>query len=214
MDHLIYVLAVCISAPLLLMMAVADSKTRRLLGFMILGISLLVLASEINTLLREALGAYLDDFHLTTSVTPLCEELLKAMPLLFVALFLTDDRSVLFSQAMAIGVGFAVMENTYILLQNLETVTLFWALIRGFASGLMHALCTLFIGIGISMVRKRRKLFFCGTFALLVAAAIYHSMFNMLIQSSYMYIGAMIPIATYCALVWADRRRKWLRKKS
>lgn len=214
MDHLIYILDICISAPLLLMMAVADRKTRWLLGSMVLGISISVLASEINALLRDALAAHVDMFHLTTSVTPVCEELLKALPLLFVALFITDDRRVLFSQAMAIGVGFAVMENTYILLQNVETASLFWALIRGFASGLMHAICTIFVGIGISLVHKRRKLFFCGTFALLVTATLYHSMFNMLIQSKAMYVGALIPIVTYGALVYADYRRKWLQKRS
>lgn len=211
MDYLIYILAICISAPLFLMMLIADSKTRNLLGFMIIGISIAVFASEVNELLRVAFADSLDLFHLTTSVTPVCEEILKALPILFVVVFVTDKRSVLFLQAMSIGIGFAVMENTFILLQNIEHVSLFWAMVRGFSSGLMHSLCTLFVGIGISMIRKRRKLFFTGTFALLIAASLYHSLFNMLIQSKYMYVGAVLPILTYIPLAYVLYRKKWNR---
>lgn len=209
MDYLIYILAICISAPLLLMMILADRKTRNLLGFMIIGIYIAVLASEVNAILLGVFGDSLDLFHLTTSVTPVCEEILKALPILFVAVFVTDKRSSLFLQAMSIGIGFAVMENTFILLQNIENVSLFWALIRGFSSGLMHALCTLFVGIGISMVKKRRKLFFSGTFALLITASIYHSLFNMLIQAEFMYIGALLPILTYIPLAYILYRKNW-----
>lgn len=209
MDYLIYVLAICICSPLLLMMLLADSKTRHLLGFLILGIAISVLASEINTLLRFAFRDTMDFFHLTTSATPLSEEILKALPLLFVAVFVTDRRETLYTQAMSIGIGFAVMENTYILLQNVENVSLLWAVIRGFASGLMHSLCTLMIGVGISMVRKKRKLFITGTFALLVSASIYHSLFNMLIQSQFSYVGALLPILTYIPIaVYTLKRSK------
>ena len=203
MDYLVYILAICISSPLFLMMIIADNKTRRLLGFMIGGIGISIVASELNAIMRDFVFPSMDLFHLTTSITPLCEEILKAMPLLFVAVFITDKRSVLFTQAMSIGIGFAVMENAYVLLKNIETVSLFWAMIRGFSSGLMHSVCTLFVGIGISLIKKRRKLFLTGTFALLVAASIYHSLFNMLIQSKFMYVGALLPILTYFVLAYA-----------
>lgn len=209
MDYLIYILAICISAPLILMMIIADNKTRNLLGFMIIGIYIAVFASEVNAVLRNIFSDSLDLFHLTTSVTPVCEEILKALPILFVVVFVTDKPNVLFVQAMSIGIGFAVMENTFILLQNIEHVSLFWAMVRGFASGLMHALCTLFVGIGISIVRKRRKLFFTGTFALLITTSIYHSLFNMIIQSRYMYVGAMLPILTYIPLAYVLHKNKW-----
>lgn len=203
MDYLIYILAICISSPLFLMMIIADNKTRRLLGFMIGGIAISIVASEINAVMRDVVFPTLDLFHITTSVTPICEEILKALPLLFVAIFITDKPNVLFTQAMSIGIGFAVMENAYVLLQNVETVSIFWAIIRGFSSGLMHSVCTLFVGIGVSIIKKRRKLFLTGTFALLVSAAIYHSLFNMLIQSDFMYVGASLPILTYAVLAYS-----------
>ena len=208
MDYMIYILAICISAPLILMTVLADPKTRRLLGFMILGIYIAVLASEVNSILSYLLKDFMDFFHLTITVTPLCEEILKSLPLLFTAVMIIDKREFLFQQAMAIGIGFAVLENTFVLIQNVESVSLLWALIRGFSSGLMHALCTIGVGIGISFVKKRRKLFVTSTFALLLVASIYHSLFNMLVQSDYLYVGVLVPIVSYIPIVIVIRKRR------
>ena len=208
MDYLIYILAICISAPLVLMTVLADSKSRRLLGFMLLGIYIAVLASEVNTILSNLFQDSMDHFHVTITLTPLCEEILKALPLLFTAIVLNDKREHLFQRAMSIGLGFAILENTFILIKNVETASLLWAMIRGFSSGLMHALCTISVGIGISLIKRRRKLFVCSTFAWLMTASIYHSLYNMLVQSEYWYIGALIPIVSYVPVAIIIKKRK------
>jgi RsiW-degrading membrane proteinase PrsW (M82 family) len=208
MDYMIYILAICISAPLVLMSALADAKSRRLFGFMILGMYIAVLASEINALLALLLGDAMDYFHLTITITPVCEEILKALPLLFTAVVFCDNRDRLFQRAMSIGLGFAILENTFILIKNVESVSLLWAMIRGFSSGLMHALCTISIGIGISLVKRRRKLFVCSTFAWLMVASIYHSMYNMLVQSDYWYVGVAIPAISYLPVAVVIKKRK------
>ena len=208
MDYMIYILAICISAPLVLMLALADAKSRRLFGFMILGMYIAVLASEINALLALLLGDAMDYFHLTITITPVCEEILKALPLLFTAVVFCDNRDRLFQRAMSIGLGFAILENTFILIKNVESVSLLWAMIRGFSSGLMHALCTISIGIGISLVKRRRKLFVCSTFAWLMTASIYHSMYNMLVQSDYWYVGVAIPAISYLPVAVVIKKRK------
>jgi RsiW-degrading membrane proteinase PrsW (M82 family) len=208
MDNMIYILAICISAPLILMAALADAKSRRLLGFMILGICIAVLAAEINSLLASALADSMDYFHITITVTPITEEILKAMPLLFTAILFCDNREILFQRAMSIGLGFAILENTFILLKNVETVSLLWAMIRGFSSGLMHALCTISVGIGISIIKRRRKLFICSVFAWLMVATIYHSMFNMLVQSDYMYVGVAIPVISYIPITIVIKKKR------
>ena len=88
-------------------------------------------------------------------------------------------------------------ENIVILVQNISEVSVFWALVRGFGSGLVHGLCTVMVGYGISYIKKRKKLFFCGTFALLSAAIIYHATYNLLVQSTMQYAGILLPILTY-----------------
>ncbi len=104
--------------------------------------------------------------------------------------------------AFAAGIGFAMFENMVILIQNIENVTVGWAIIRGFSTALMHGVCTAAVGYGMSFIKKRRKLFYCGTFALLTLASIYHGIFNMLVQSYYKYFGFVLPAITYLPVVY------------
>ena len=95
-----------------------------------------------------------------------------------------------------------MFENMVILVQNIENVTVGWAIIRGFSTALMHAVCTVAIGFGICFVKKRRKMFYIGTFALLSMACIYHGIFNMLVQSDYKYLGFVLPAVTYVPILF------------
>ena len=96
-----------------------------------------------------------------------------------------------------------LLENAYYLILSYETFSFLSAIVRGFGTGLMHGMCTLFVGFGISFVRRKRKLFAVGTFAFLTTAITYHAIFNMLIQSKYPIIGALLPIVTYLPfLIW------------
>ena len=63
------------------------------------------------------------------------------------------------------------------------------------------------VGWGISYIRKRRKFFFCGTFALLSTAIIYHAIYNLLVQSEYQYVGILLPLATYIPLIIILKRK-------
>ena len=105
--------------------------------------------------------------------------------------------------SFATGVGFAMFENMVILTQNVENVTIGWSIIRGFSTALMHAICTVAVGYGICLVKKKPKLFHCGIFALLALASIYHGIFNMLVQSEYKYLGFILPAVTYIPILSA-----------
>jgi RsiW-degrading membrane proteinase PrsW (M82 family) len=97
---------------------------------------------------------------------------------------------------MATGIGFAILENAFYLL-NYPDFTMLNAAIRAFGAGLMHGMCTLLVGVGISFVKKKSKLFAVGTFGLLSTAIVYHGIYNILVQSEYSIVGALLPIATY-----------------
>jgi RsiW-degrading membrane proteinase PrsW (M82 family) len=109
---------------------------------------------------------------------------------------------------MAVGIGFAVLENAFHLL-NYPNFSIVSAVIRAFGAGLMHGMCTLLVGVGISFVKKKRKLFAVGTFGLLSTAIVYHGIYNILIQSKFSVIGALLPIATYIPfVVWRIKHQK------
>ncbi|MEE1171582.1 MAG: PrsW family glutamic-type intramembrane protease [Ruminococcus sp.] len=203
MDNIIYILFVSISVPILLMTLLVEKKARFPISFMLIGIFVSVFASEVNGLLSQFLP--MDTYNLTIIVTPVSEELLKALPVLYYAIVISDKREHLFTASMALGIGFALLENTYFLL-NSDNFTILIAIIRAFGAGLMHGMCTLLVGVGISFVKKKYKLFAVGTFGLLSTAIVYHGIYNILIQSQFSIVGALIPIATYIPfLIWRMR---------
>ena len=206
MDNLSYISFIAITVSLALMLPLMEKKLRRLVLFMISGIFSCLFVSELNNIL---LGVFHNDiFFVTTTVTPITEEIVKMLPILFFAIMVTDDRRTLIPISFAVGVGFALLENVVILTQNVENVTILWALVRGFGSGLVHGICTVMVGWGISYIKKRRKFFYCGTFALLSAAIIYHAIYNLLVQSQYQYVGILLPTITYIPIILFLRKNK------
>ena len=206
MDNLTYIAFIAITVSLALMLPLMEKKLRRLVVFMIVGIFACLFVSEINSLLLRAFNN--DIFFVTTTITPVTEEIVKMLPILFFAIVVTDERSTLIPISFAVGVGFALLENVVILTQNVESVTILWALVRGFGSGLVHGICTVMVGWGISYIKKRRKFFYCGTFALLSAAIIYHAIYNLLVQSQYQYVGILLPTITYIPVILFLRKKK------
>ena len=209
MDNMIYILFISISIPLLLMALLVEKKARFPIIFMLIGIFVSVFASEVNAVFAQTLD--MDMYSITTIVTPVTEELLKALPILYYAVVISDKREKLFTASMAPGIGFAILENAFYLL-NYPNFSMLNAVIRAFGAGLMHGMCTLLVGVGISFVKKKSKLFAVGTFGLLSTAIVYHGIYNILVQSEYSMVGACLPIVTYIPfLIW---RWKFKQKQS
>ena len=184
----------------MLMALLVEKKARLPVIFILVGIFASVFASEVNGMLEGMLD--MDKYRMTVIVTPVTEELLKMLPILYYAVVISDKKENLFTASMATGIGFAILENAFYLI-NSSNFTMLSAVIRAFGAGLMHGMCTLLVGVGISFVKKKRKLFAVGTFGLLSTAIVYHGIYNILIQSKYSIIGACLPIATYIPfLIW------------
>ena len=158
--NVIYILFVSIFVPILLMALLVEEKARLPILFMLVGIFVSVFASEVNGLLEKTLP--LSKYEMTVTVTPVTEEICKALPVFYYALVLSDKKEKLFTASMATGVGFAVLENAFYLL-NSPNFSMLNAVTRAFGAGLMHGMCTLLVGVGISFVRKKSKLFAVGT---------------------------------------------------
>ena len=210
MDNLIYVLFVSVFVPIMLMSCLIEKKARQPIIFVLIGIFVSVFASEVNGLLSVLLP--MDVFKITVIVTPITEEILKAIPILVYATAFVPKKEKIFTAAMAVGIGFAVLENAYYLLND-ASFNMIDAIIRAFGAGLMHGMCTLLIGAGISFVKKKRKMFVVGTFALMSTAITYHGIYNMLVQSDFEIIGYLLPISTYTPfLVWRIKDKAKINK--
>ena len=198
-----YTCFICIMIPLVMMTITVKAESRLLTGSVALGLFICLFSSEVSGAMIRAFGLTNTQF-ITTNVTPIIEELLKAIPLLAYAFRFSSQRDKLLSCGFGIGVGFAVLENIVILLRaimsNPESANYLWAFVRGFGSGLMHSVSTMMIGVVISIVMKQKKLLLPGTVAILSVAVAYHAIYNALIQTDLRYLGIVLPLATYIAL--------------
>lgn len=209
MEQMSGILYICIALPMIPMLFILpDKRSKLFLGYMIIGATVCLVAGGVNQWLLELFGG--DGMYVTTNITPVSEELMKAIPVLYFAVLFSDDRETLLSIAFALGVGFAVLENAVILTQQITNVTVAWALTRVVGAALMHGACTAAIGMGMSYIRKRRKLFFCGTFSLLTLSIIFHATFNVLVQSRFRAAALIMPAAVFIPLTVKIllRRRK------
>jgi len=182
------------------MLAFLDPKSRTVYAFSIVGMAMALVASQVNSFLL--LLADYDYLLTTTNLTPVSEEILKALPVLFFTFVMAEKREEITPVAFSVGVGFAILENVTIFLQSSEALNVTWALYRCLGAGLMHGICTASVGTGMAFVKYRKKLFLPGTVSLLSFAILYHSIFNALVQTeAYKYYGILLPILTYIPLL-------------
>ena len=119
---MVYLILICFAVPLLLLMTLLDRHSRLLVGFMLLGMLVAVSSYEINSTAQFLLG--MSGREISVKVAPVVEELLKALPVLFYAALVCDDRRQLLPLGMSVGIGFALLENAYLLITYAEQVTL------------------------------------------------------------------------------------------
>lgn len=193
-----YILFICVAAPILLMLIPIEKQSRKVVLFMLTGMFCCLFISEVNGVLLNALDTSL--LYFTTNITPVTEEIIKALPVIFFAVVFSDDKKTIITASFSVGVGFAILENLIILTQNFKDVNIGFALARGFCSGLMHSICTVAIGYFIAFIKKKKKIFITGSLSALNIAIIYHSVFNLLVQAdsaAARNAGLLIPFLTY-----------------
>ena len=198
MGNLNLILFISFAAPLLMTLFICRGKARTLLTFLFLGTVVCLFCGELSAIVLDALP--FDMRYYTSNFTPLIEEVCKAVPILVFAFLYRPEKRTLLECSVLVGVGFAVLENAFIL-GGASGVSVTSALTRGFGAGMMHGVCTLAVGYGMTFVHTKRKLFYTGTTALLSVAIIYHSIYNTLVQSSHQLVGFLLPVVTFIPAV-------------
>ncbi len=152
------------------------------------------------------------------NLTPIVEELLKMLPVLFFAEAFAQNRKQIITVAIEIGLGFAVLENcSYLVTYGSES--LLFSVVRGLATGVLHPLCTLVAGIGICLLYKRKKFSTVSFFGFLCTAIMVHGTFNLLIEAeerAYQFWGCLIPLLLtgLCILCYKIYRKRNFKQKS
>ncbi len=186
---------VCIAAPLVVALFLVRGETRRFVIFFILGLFCCLLAAYINSFFTAALG--MAPTEAAVKIIPLCEEVIKALPVFFYMAVFLPARGRIAPAALAIGLGFATLENCCLITQYGASDLLF-ALVRGFAAGAMHAVCAALLGWGLARMVGQRHLLVPGAFGLVCVTSVYHAIYNLLVTDTigWRAAGYLLPVAT------------------
>ena len=192
---------VCLALPLILSLLFTRGRARSFPLFVVAGMSVCLLSAYVSSFFMGYCGA--DARVAVIEITPVCEEILKLLPLLFYLLIFEPKPRELPGAALAIAVGFATFENVCYLTEN-GAEDLAFLLIRGISAGALHILCGVLFGYGIAYVFRRRWLALTGTVGILGACIGFHGIYNLLItaQGVWKTAGYLFPsVLLVCLLV-------------
>lgn len=196
---------VCLALPLILSLLFTRGRARSFPLFVVAGMSVCLLSAYVSSFFMGYCGA--DARVAVIEITPVCEEILKLLPLLFYLLIFEPKPRELPGAALAIAVGFATFENVCYLIQN-GADRFSFIFFRGFGTGAMHVLCGLIVGGGLAYTWQRTWLKIAGTCGLLGAAITLHASYNLLIAygGAAQYIAYALPVLLVAAGRWSAFR--------
>ena len=199
MENLSLYLFISIAIPLVAVSIVTKGRARTVSLFLLFGVTAGLFCGELNGLLNRL--SSLPAKYYSVNIAPIVEEIVKALPLIFYAFTEKPSRQKLLESSIVMGVGFAILENAFILAKNIESISLPLALVRGISAGLMHAVCSLAVGEGLDLVSRDKRIAVSGTLGLLGEAVIFHSFYNNMVQSKYAYFSFILPLCVFIVLV-------------
>lgn len=186
---------VCLAAPLIVAAVCMGKKYSRFFIFCMSGMAMCLLSAYINTFLAFTYGA--DIVSATVEITPVVEELMKLLPLLFYLLVFEPHPKDIRTAVIIVAASFATFENIVYLTGN-GAAELPFLLVRGFGTGAMHIVCGAMVGFGLVYVWQRHWLRIAGTFGLLCAAITFHAIYNLLLSGGGLltWVAYSLPLLT------------------
>ncbi len=187
---------VCLAAPLLLAVICMRYQGKRMISFVLAGMTVCLLSSYISTFLAGVAGMNAEQASL--ELTPIVEECMKFAPVLFYLMVFEPDRREIGGCMLMTAVGFATFENACYLTES-GADNIFRLLIRGFGTGAMHVVCAFLVALGFLYLWDRAWLRAAGTIGLIAATITYHGIYNILVSQSGLpaVIGYLIPLVTF-----------------
>ncbi|MBR2547002.1 MAG: PrsW family intramembrane metalloprotease [Eubacterium sp.] len=196
---------VCLAAPLLIAALCMAPRGRKMVIFTLSGMTVCLLSSYISTFLASIHGMSL--MYASVEITPMVEEIMKFLPILFYLLVFEPKREEIADSVLMTSVGFATFENACYLINN-GAANIFYLIIRGFSTGTMHVVTGFLVALGLIYLWDRIWLRAAGTIGLLSVAMTFHGIYNILVSQTgpAAYAGYIIPMITFIAGLIFSRR--------
>lgn len=188
----------CIAVPLLVSLLFIRGNVRRFVAAFLLGMGVCLVAAYISGFLGLVAGMGENDTSIFLS--PVVEETMKLLPLLFFLVLFTPEDRQLTMLAVAIGAGFATFENCcYILTAGAGSLP--YILVCGLAVGVMHIVSILALSIWLIVAKRLKAFSFPAVVGGLSLAMIFHALYNLLVSQPGVstVIGYLMPLLTAAA---------------
>lgn len=193
-------------APMIVGMFFLKGETKQFIGFFLMGVLVCLLCSYVNGFVTAVTGDFEES---VIRLTPIVEESIKALPLLFYFVVFRPSAKDLWRSAIALGIGFATYENCcHVILNGAESFS--YMLVRGFAAGIMHVICAMILGRALIMLQTRQYILALGIFCAICMCIAYHSVYNLLVSSDgvWQMIGYFMPIVTVMCMLLVQMTAK------
>lgn len=198
---------ICIMFPILVSMFFVRGNARRFTFAFVTGMLVCLVSAYLSGYVNY-LG-YMDAEETAIFISPIIEEIIKFLPLIFYALLFEPKDDSLYIFATGIGAGFATFENCCYILSN-GAGSLGFVMVRGMAVGVMHIVSVVALVIGLVLIRRFKALSVAGVTGALSMAVMFHALYNLLVSKPGIssIIGYCIPLVVASAILIT---RKWIR---
>ena len=195
----------CIAVPLVISLLFIRGEVRHYVAAFLLGMLVCLISAYIGGFLNFVTGMGENDTSIFLS--PVVEELMKLMQLLFFMVLFTPEDRTLTMLAVAIGAGFATFENCcHILTSGAGSLT--YVLIRGLAVGVMHIVSILALSVWFIAAKRLKVFSFPAVVGGLSLAMIFHALYNLLVSvpGASRIIAYMLPLLAAAGLYCLSRK--------
>ncbi len=196
---------ICIAVPLLISLLFVRGSARRFAISFLLGMGVCLLAAYISGFVNVASEMGPEDTAIF--ISPIVEESMKLLPVLFILFLFAPDDSSLLLAAIGIGAGFATFENCcYLLMAGAGSLS--YILIRGMAVGVMHIVSALAVAFGLVIARRYSMLSLAGIVGALAFSMTFHALYNLLASKPGVtsVIAYVLPLVTAAVMYFGYRK--------
>ncbi len=196
---------ICMAIPLLLTLFFLRGDLRQFVLNFVFGMATCLLGAYVSGFVDVASGLGADDT--AVFISPVVEEGMKFLPLLFYFLMFEPDDNGLFHAAIGIGAGFASFENVCSMI-SAGTESISFLLIRGLAVGVMHIVSVFALTLGLATARRFQALRLASVVGALSLSMLFHGIYNLLVSVPGVtsWIGYALPLVTALLLLFAYKR--------
>lgn len=195
---------ICIAVPLVITVFFIKGSARKFIVSFVLGMVLCLVAAYIGGYFEYAFEMEAEETSIF--VSPIVEEIIKLLPVLFLMILFDPDDDELKLTAVGIGAGFATFENACHIIST-GAQDLAYILIRGFAAGVMHVVSIYALSVALVVLRRYKAATVPIVVGALSISMTFHATYNLFVSKTGLssYIGYTLPIVTAIGLAYIGR---------